>query len=369
MPHYIEFLFWLFGFLFLWRIPFPKKKENADLEHLSVSVIIPARDEERSLARLLDSLEGQTHNVEIIVVDDQSEDATAEVARRVGATVIRSECLPDGWAGKPWACWQGANQAKGDTFVFLDADAFLEPDGLKKIVSTYDGEGLLSIQPFHRMEKPYERLSAFFNIIVMASMRAFTVLGSKIRPLGAFGPCIVCRKDTYFALGGHQSVRGHILEHHALGREFIRAGHTVRCYGGRGTLSFRMYPHGLGSLFDGCARSVATGAGTMPFLTLLFVVCWIVGAFGVTRQLLQSAFSADGMGLLVWGGLDVLYMFQIHWMLARIGNFGFLTALLFQVPLLFFAVAFFWSLVLTFFRRRVRWKGRLVTPGEGKTDV
>ena len=105
----------------------------------------------------------------------------------------------------------------------------------------------------------------------------------------------------------------------------------------------------------------------MPFLTLLLVVCWIAGAFGVTRNLLQSAFSANGMGLLVWGGLDVLYMLQIHWMLARIGNFGFVTALLFQVPLIFFAAAFFWSLFLTFFKRRVNWKGRLVTPGEGKT--
>ena len=367
MPYYINFLFWLLGFLFLWRIPFPRKKENADLHALGVSVIIPARDEERSLARLLDSMKAQTHNGEIIVVDDQSEDATAEVAQRAGVIVIRSEDLPDGWAGKPWACWQGANQAKGDTFVFLDADTFLEPDGLKKIVSTHDGEGLLSIQPYHRMERPYERLSALFNIIVMASMKAFTVLGPKIKPLGAFGPCVVCRRDTYFALGGHQRVRGDILEHHALGKEFIRAGHAVRCYGGRGTLSFRMYPHGLGSLFSGCARSVATGAGTMPFLSLLLVVCWIAGAFGVTRNLLQSAFSADGMGLLVWGGLDVLYMLQIHWMLARIGNFGFVTALLFQVPLIFFAAAFFWSLFLTFFKRRVNWKGRLVTPGEGKT--
>jgi 4,4'-diaponeurosporenoate glycosyltransferase len=368
MSYYIAFLFWLFGFFLLWRIPYAKKKDNPDLNDPDVSVIIPARNEGAALARLLRSLRAQSVKpAEIIVVDDQSEDATAEVARRYGATVLLSPDLPDGWVGKTWACWQGANHASGDMLIFLDADTFLEPGGLEKIVSTYDGKGLLSIQPFHQMERPYERLSALFNIIVMASIRAFSVFGTKLKPLGAFGPCIVCRRETYFALGGHQTVRGNILEHHALGRVFIRAGHAIRCYGGRGALSFRMYPHGLGSLFSGCARSVATGAGAMPFVSLLLIICWIFGAFGVTRHLVQSAFSADGMGLLAWVGLHVLYVFQIHWMLARIGNFGLVTPLLFQVPLMFFAAAFFWSLVLTFFKKRVRWKGRLVTPGEGKT--
>jgi 4,4'-diaponeurosporenoate glycosyltransferase len=368
MPWYLDVFFWLFGFLFLWRIPFLTKKKGARFSAKHVSVIIPARNEERSLVRLLGSLEHQTDRAgEIIVVDDQSEDATAEVSRRLGATVITSKDLPDGWVGKPWACWQGANQACGSILLFLDADTFLEPEGLAKIVSTFEGEGLLSIQPFHRMGRLYERLSAISNIIVMASMKAFTILGSKTLPLGAFGPCIVCSKDTYFRLRGHQRVRGEILENLVLGKKFIRSGYRVRCYGGKGTLSFRMYPQGLRSLFSGFSRSLATGSQTMSFFTLLLIVCWVAGAFGVTRHLLQSAFLGDVTGLALWGGLDVLYILQIHWMLSRIGNFGFVTALLFQVPLLFFAVAFFWSLVLTFFKRRVRWKGRFVRPGEGKT--
>ena len=200
MPWYLNLLFWLSGFLVLWRIPFLTKRNGARFSTMDVSVIIPARNEESSLVRLLGSLEHQMDRAgEIIVVDDQSEDATAEISRRLGATVITSEDLPDGWVGKPWACWQGANQARGTILVFLDADTFLEPEGLAKIVSTFEGEGLLSIQPFHRMERLYERLSAISNIIVMASMKAFTILGSKTQPLGAFGPCIVCSKDTYFS--------------------------------------------------------------------------------------------------------------------------------------------------------------------------
>ena len=91
---------------------------------------------------------------------------------------MRSKDLPEGWAGKPWACWQGSQKAAGDIFLFLDADTSLEPEGLSKIVSTYlEKEGLLSIQPFHKMKRRYERLSAIFNIITMAGMNAFTPFG------------------------------------------------------------------------------------------------------------------------------------------------------------------------------------------------
>jgi 4,4'-diaponeurosporenoate glycosyltransferase len=249
--------------------------------------------------------------------------------------------------------------------MFLDADTFLEPNGLASIASAFRGDGLLSVQPYHLMERAYERLSAFFNIVVMASMRAFSVLGSRARPLGAFGPCIVCTRETYFASGGHESVRGEILEHLALGKEFVRRGWPVRCFGGRGVVSFRMYPGGLRALFAGFARSFATGADSMSVLALTPVVFWIIGAFGVTRQLVQSLVLGDTTNMAWWVALDLAYALQIHWMLYRIGNFGFLTALLFQLPLLFFGAAFCWSLFLTFFRRRVRWKGRAVRPGAG----
>ena len=370
MRFYIIILFWLLGFLFLCRIPFPRKTEKPLFSPADTSIIVPARNEEAALDRLLRSIRVQScQPAEIIVVDDQSADATADVARRHGATVISSAGPPDGWVGKTWGCWQGAQRAKGNVFIFLDADTFLHQDGLTKITSTFEGDGLLSIQPFHAMEQAYERFSALFNIVVMASMKAFSVFGTIVKPLGAFGPCIVCTRETYFATGGHATVRGEILEHLTLGQQFVRLGRPVRCYGGKGALSFRMYPGGLGSLFRGFARSFATGANSMSILALLPVVFWIIGAFGVTRHLVQSVLFGDMTGLISWAALDLAYAVQVHWMLYRIGNFGFLTALLFQLPLLFFGIAFCWSLFLTFFRRQVRWKGRLVKTGAGESIV
>lgn len=354
-------LFWLTGFIFLWRIPVLQKAEKPVFLPSDVSLIIPARNEEAALERLLRSVREQPHiPAEIIVVDDQSDDGTAEVARRKGATVVPSADLPPSWVGKTWACWQGARQATGEVFVFLDADTFLEPEGLTKLISSLRADELVSVQPFHVMERCYERLSAIFNVIVMSSVNAFSIFASAVKPAGAFGPCIICRKDVYFAVGGHERVRGEILEHFALGKEFIREGRPVRLYGGKGALSFRMYPEGFASLFAGFARSFATGAGSMSILSLIPVVCWIVGAFGVTRYLVLSALLGDTADLLLWAALDLAYVCQIHWMLTRIGNFGFMTALLFQLPLVFFGVTFCWSLFITFLKKQVRWKGRLV---------
>jgi len=365
---YLLFFFWFLGFIFLWKIPVLKKGNQLNSFSYKISILIPARNEEKTLGQLLHSIAHQTLKPhEIIVIDDQSEDTTAEVARREGCIVMTSRDLPEGWTGKPWACLQGAQMATGDIFLFLDADTFLEPEGLSKIVSTYLKKGgLLSIQPFHKMKRRYERLSAIFNVITMAGMNAFTPLGPKLKPIGSFGPCMMCSRKDYFIVGGHEKARGEVLESLTIGREFLKANRKVHCYGGKETISFRMYPGGLRSLIEGFSKGFGTGASAMSMVGLFMIVGWVFGGVGVTRQLLQSAISGDLTGLFGWGMLDVLYVFQIYWMLFRIGNFGFLTALLFQIPLIFFVIVFTYSILRIFMVREVRWKGRDVKTAKGE---
>jgi len=370
MP-YALFFFWLLGFVFLWRIPYPRKRGSPNSASSDVSIIIPARNEEQNLAILIRSIKRQTLKpVEVIVVDDFSKDATAAVAEGEGCVALRSANLPEGWAGKPWACWQGAKKAGGNLFVFLDADTFLEPDGLSRIVHEYgEKKGLLSVQPFHQMKKGYEKLSAFFNIVAMGGMRAFTIMGDRIKPLGAFGPCMVCSREDYFAVGGHsdERVQGEILESLALGKGFLRANRDVRCYGGKGSISFRMYPAGLPSLIEGFSKGFGTGANALSLGNLLMMVCWIFGCCSVSRHLIQALILGDMGELHWWALLDGLYVLQIHWMLLRIGSFGFLTALFFQVPLVFFVFVFGWSLIRIFLMKRVPWKGRTVNTSKEKS--
>ena len=364
------FLFWLFGFIFFWKIPYPRSSGRFDGTSSKISIIIPARNEAKNLGRLLRSLRDQPLKAhEIMIVDDHSEDLTAEVGREAGSIVIPSKGLPEGWTGKPWACWQGAHKATGDIFVFLDADTFLEPEGLSRILSNFlERGGLLSIQPYHKMERIYERLSAIFNIAIMAGMNSFTLWGSRRKPSGAFGPCMVCSRHDYFAVGGHEKVRGEILESISFGREFLKSGRQVRCYGGKGTISFRMYPEGLRSLIEGFSKGFGTGAAATSLVGLFMMVCWITGGLAITRHLLQAAFGTDPVALGVWVMLDAFYILQIHWMLRRIGNFGFYTPLFFQIPLLVFVILFFSSLLRIFVVRRVRWKGRVIKTAAGDNN-
>jgi 4,4'-diaponeurosporenoate glycosyltransferase len=359
-------LCWLGGLFSLWRIPLLENPAGPLPDRWDATIIVPARNEEKNLGRLLNALKGQVPPPrEVIVVDDHSEDATARVAGAHGVRVLPSDDLPAGWTGKPWACWQGALAAKGRILLFLDADTFLAPGGLAKVLSAFlKGEGLLTIQPYHRMERMVEHLSAFFNIVTAAGLSAFTPLGSRIKPAGAFGPCLACTREEYLAFGGHTRVKDAVLENLLLGRHLLRLGKPVRCFGGKGTLCFQMYSDGLRSLIAGFGKGFATGAGAISFTMLLILSLWVFGGASVARHLLQEGVSEGPGSLPFWGPMYALYAVQIGWMLRRIGNFGFFDALLYPVPLLFFAAVFCLSLVQVFLLRSVRWKGRTIRTGK-----
>ncbi len=125
---------------------------------------------------------------EVLVVDDHSSDGTAGVARSAGARVLPAPPLPAGWAGKQWACHTGASVAASEVLVFLDADTRIEPGGLDRIAAR---PGLTSIQPFHLVPRWQERLAAFFNIVGVMGTGIGTPLGDRVRPGGAFGPCLL----------------------------------------------------------------------------------------------------------------------------------------------------------------------------------
>ncbi len=355
----LQALGWLAGAWLLWSVPRCRPAGDGRTAG-SVSVVIPARDEEANLAPLLDSLRTQDGVTELVVVDDHSGDDTAGVARRGGAAVVACDPLPKGWTGKSWACWTGAKSTGGDTLVFLDADTELAPGGLGRVLAEHAAHGgLLSVQPFHRTERPYEALSAFFNVVAMMAVEGFTPLRHRRPARGAFGPCLVCTRADYLRSGGHQAVAGEVVEDVALARRFVAAGLPVTCMGGRGTISFRMYPRGLAQLVEGWSKNFAAGAeGTRP-VTSALVSAWLGGCIT----------AAAGLGPAIAGGgaarrraaLSYLaYAAQLSWMLRRTGSFGWWTAALYPAPLAGFLAIFARSLVLTKLRQEVRWKGRLI---------
>jgi 4,4'-diaponeurosporenoate glycosyltransferase len=318
----------------------------------ATTVVVPARDEAENLGRLLPSLAGS--GLDVVVVDDHSSDRTASVAAAGGARVVAAPALPDGWTGKAWACATGASAAtEGARLVFLDADTTLEPGGLDRILGEHDRRGgMVSVQPVHIVERPYERLSAWFNLVAMMGVDAFSPLRGRVRPTGAFGPCMVVDREVYHRAGGHAAVRGDVLDDVALARAVIATGGPVTLFGGEGVIRFRMYPRGLGQLVEGWTKNFAGGAaGTRP-LTLLLVVAWMAGAIAAA----VAPLTTSRAGVVLYAA----YAAQLAVLFRRVGRFGVATAVLFPIPLAFFLAVFLRSIVLTFVRREVAWRGRRV---------
>lgn len=356
---------WLCGCWLLWRVaPVVGRRgaaPGADLfeaERPPCSIVVPARNEAGTLPILLASLAAERRPAdEVIVVDDDSSDATADVALAGGARVVVAPALPAGWTGKNSACWRGAAAATNEVLVFLDADTEVLPGGLDRLLGAHQRRGgLLSVQPFHAVRRSYEQLSAYFNVIAMMGIDAFTPLAERRVPSGAFGPVLVTDRVDYDLVGGHASVADEILDDVALARRYTEAGVRVTCLGGRGTVRFRMYPDGLRHLLEGWTKNFAGGAAGTRKLTLVLTVAWvslgIEAAWGLGAALFGDA--ALGPAAAVYAAVAG----QLWWMLRRLGSFSPLTALLFPIPLAFFLFVFARSIVDVYVRRRVTWKGR-----------
>jgi 4,4'-diaponeurosporenoate glycosyltransferase len=132
----------------------------------------------------------------------------------------------------------------------------------------------------------------------------------------------------------------------------------THCLGGRGTISFRMYPNGIRELINGWSKGFAMGAAKTSLPLFILVIAWISGSIGTTRSLIEAIVATNNVQIVVCGSLYILYAAQIYWMLVRIGNFKFYTALFYPIPMAFFVIVFTYSFVRIFLVRSVKWKGR-----------
>jgi 4,4'-diaponeurosporenoate glycosyltransferase len=352
----VTLVLWSGGWVVLGRIRGcrPGNLETPVLAN-QLSIIIPARDEEHNLPALLRSLAAQSvRPLETIVVNDASTDRTAEIARESGARVVESQPLPEGWRGKAWACHQGVQKAKGDILLILDADTQFEPDGLRRVLAEFHTAGgrVLSVAPHHAVRDFYEQFSAFFNLVMFAASSSFTLFGDRLAPRGLFGPFVLISRAHYQRAGGYESVKGRILETYGFAQQMHKAGVPIRCRGGRGVFTIRMYPHGWRDLVEGWTKGFASGAGQTPLPILLLVIAWM---FGLMTAPLGLALAGRALWWLAAYGLCVA---QVAWLLRRVGTFHWGTALFYPLPLVFYFVVFARSALRSFGKKTVTWKGR-----------
>jgi 4,4'-diaponeurosporenoate glycosyltransferase len=335
-------------------MPLCTKKEEAETEPLSL--IVPARNEERTLPILLQSVvQAEKRPTEILVVDDASTDSTAAIARSFGATVISAGVLPAGWTGKTWACSQGFERAAADWFLFLDADTYFASEGLARIASAHqamgDGSIALSVLPYHETKEPYEELSLFFHLMMAMGAGGFGWLG---RPR-LFGQSLLIERDLYKECGGHFAVRNAILENFSLAAKIESAGGRCVCLGGRGVLNIRMFPGGLRQLCEGWVKAFAVGAAACEPAVLAGSIFWLTTLCTTFLELLLAPSAR-----LLFASLYTAFVLQLYWTARQIGTYRLWTCVFYPLPLVFYFVLFGRSMYYRVFKRTVRWRGRSV---------
>jgi len=343
------------GFVLLWRVPRCKQAASASLRLFSV--IIPARNEEKNLPPLLNSLKDssiQPH--EIIVVDDASSDATAEVASRLGARVIFSRELPRGWTGKTWACAQGAEAATAEWFLFLDADTFFAPGGFALLAgfraAKLEKTTALSALPFHAVQEPYEQLSLFFNLLMAFGAGGFGLVGEG----RLFGQSLAIGRELYEHAGGHSAAKGSILENLTFYSNIKAAGGRCVCLGGAGMLNMRMFPHGFRQLCEGWTKAFADGAAASDRRVLFLAVLWLSQLFATCIVIVFTHGAWRASFVLLY----LCFALQLAQLARPIGSYRFLAFLLYPLPLMFFFAIFGQSLFKRTFKRKVAWRGRQI---------
>lgn len=352
----------LSGWLVFFKVPFLPKKTTGKNLTAELSIIIPARNEANNLPRLLNSIRQQNlQPKEVIVVDDDSEDDTVQIAERYGATIITKdteECA----VGKSAACLRGAKAATGEWLLFLDADTYLnEPESLQRFVCGYSEQGssgILSVQPYHTVQNFYESLSIVFNIMVLAGMNVFTVFGNQFTTAGAFGPCLLCSKEQYFLIGGHGGTEKEIMEDFVLGKRFQQNGLPLKLYGGKGVVHFRMYEEGIKQLIEGWSKNFAIASQSTHPIVLFLIVSWISGgvATGIFVVVSLQLSSTIELAVLIYS----MYLLQFSIFAKRVGRFNLLAILGYPFIFLFFIVLFTWSFIQTHLLGTVKWKGRKI---------
>ena len=343
------------GFLLIRRIP--TCPPAGPCAATSFSIIIPARNEEQNLPRLLESIvHSATRPTEVIVVDDGSTDNSASVATSLGARVLRSAAKPAEWTGKSWACYQGAQSATGKLLLFLDADTFFLPGGLDRVISRWLRERdrllVLSLLPYHAMKAPYEELSLIFNVLMAAGAGGFGPVGTP----RLFGQSLLISKDGYFGAGGHAAVRGVVLENLRWANKLRDCGARILCLGGQGTLHMRMFPEGFRQMSDSWAKAFIQGAADSGGTILVFAIVWISALWSTTLLLITPRVH----GRLSFAIIYLLLSLQITWLARRLGSYSFLTSLFFPLPLTYYCVVFACAAARRALGRKAVWRGREV---------
>ena len=323
------------------KTPYLDKFENSSSQTPKVSIILPARNEEKFIGKCLESFVNQDYkNYEIIAIDDSSSDKTWQIIEKYAknsdkVVPIKAAPKPDGWMGKNWACIEGFKSASGDLLLFTDAD------------TTYSRK-VLSLAVEHLLSEKLDVLTVIPRLLCLDSITKITLpmlstfLHSRYSALNVnnpkkgigyfFGSFFIIKKEIYEKIGTHEKVKHEIIEDGALGKITKESGHSLKMVRGEHLLD-AVYSRSAQEMWNGLERlmvplyhqnkSYAVGVFfavlfilfiPVPFLiySLIFIetsisfIPLVIAAIFSTCTIFIAAFMETKMGLNLNSGYGAL---------------------------------------------------------------
>ncbi len=336
-----------------------------------LTVLIPARDEAANIGACIRSLAASDHgNLSIVVFDDASSDATADLALAAGARLLRGEGpVPAGWKGKPWALHravQALDLPDDAWLLFLDADVRVHPSALALAQSRAISDGVAFLSGLGKLE-----MGGFWEKVIQPSVGGLIIAGNDLDKVNdparkdaviANGQFILVQLGAYRQAGGHEAVKADILDDVGLARAFVAKDLPIRVVFMRELFSCRMYTNlrelWLGwtkNLYAGMRYSVILPVVLSGFIAFEFVLPYFLPAIAIVR--------GDMPGLAASLGLLGLMHAVRYWMDGIFGQdrrYGLLQGL---------GALMLVGLLLDSVRRsrlgQVAWKGRMYSVGVG----
>jgi glycosyltransferase involved in cell wall biosynthesis len=326
--------------------------------HELVSVLIPARNEEKNIANLLSDLLGQDYqNIEIIVFNDLSTDKTAEIVERFSITdkrvrLVNSEALPEGWLGKNYACYSLSKHASGDYFLFLDADVRVKGNVIPRAISFAQRKhlGLISIFPMQIIQSIGEKMTVpNMNYILLSLLPLILVRQSKNPSLAAAnGQFMFFEARRYRSLQPHERVKNDKVEDISIARIYKKQHISMACLVGDNTIQCRMY-EGFWEAVNGFSKNVTAFFGNSFALAFLF---WMMTSFGF----LVVGFV---MPLAVFWGYVLAY-FTTRILISKVSHQNSWANLLYFIPQQIACGIFIYRAQINKFAKNYQWKDRSI---------
>jgi hopene-associated glycosyltransferase HpnB len=371
----IPLAIWLYLFFArgnFWRL----REDNIEphpLEHWPrIVAIVPARNEANTISRAISSLAAQDYPGEfsIIVVDDNSEDSTADLARQAAessnaaqqVTVHSATALPPAWTGKLWALSEGVNAAAKyapEFFWFSDADIVHAPDTLRRLVFRAEKESLdlASLMVLLQAKTFPERLLIppflFFFFMLYPPQ---WIANPKARTAGAAGGCILLKRQALKRIGGFTAIHGKVIDDCALANAVKKSGGKIWMGLTRASVSLREYVS-----FAQIRDLIARTAFTQLHYSFFLLIATLISLFATYLLPWISFFQGEDPAWFLAATAASLMTVSFG-VTVRFYNLSFFWALMLPIAALFYGYATCVSAMRYWLGRGAQWKGRAQAP-------